>query len=146
MPCIEMAEGIELDRIVELAKIALKELPLPFPADDEEIFTAVYVYWEQAPCFVLKISGQIVGFAGLRLTKAPFSKMPMLQDYLFFVLPEHRNINNIKALCKAARDFSDSTDLPLRLDYTISGNQNTQERLLKRMGFRVAGITGVYHE
>lgn len=146
MYSIEMAEGIELVQVCALCIKSLEEIgPIYYPTDPQEVETLVYLSWESAPCYLLKHEGQIVGFAGLRLTKAPFSKQPILQDYMFYILPEHRNIRNIKALCQAARDFADTTALPLRLEYAITKNQKSQEKLLKLMGFRISGLTGSYN-
>lgn len=146
MPSIEMASPADLPEVIRLNMTALAELgeKIIYQPDIEEVSRSVFANWEQAPCFLLK-DGGIVGFAGLMLSKTYFSKFPILKDYMFFILPEHRNINNIELLCKAARDFADTTALPLVLNYIITGNQKHQERLFKRMGFKISGLTGVYN-
>lgn len=136
----------ELKRVFELNEMALDELSDHFPHSINISYANANIvkHWERAPCFLLKDGEDIVGFYGLMFSTPYCNPDPVLQDYMFYLLPKYRKLSNINLLTKSARDFSDSIGLPLFLNYQITKDLETQARLYKQSGFKINSITGVY--
>ena len=106
---------------------------------------SILLCFEKAPCFLLMDDDKIVGFYGLMETHGYCSMKPILQDYMFYILPAYRKLANILLICSAAREYAKAVNLPLYLNYQIFRHIKSHKRLMEQAGFEVTGLRGVYH-
>jgi hypothetical protein len=83
--------------------------------------------------------------AGFKLAASSYNGDYSLCDYMFYVLPEHRNIENLGALLKEAQQFSRKTKMPLRVDFLCKNDTPLRERMLRKFGFETFAVVGVFN-
>lgn len=106
----------------------------------------VVLSYHLAPCFLLVDCDNIIGIAGLTTVTSSHNGDATLSDYMFYVLPEHRSLENLSSLVEAAKEFASETDMPLILNFIVKNNHKINERLMRMHGLEVRYIAGIYHE
>lgn len=142
MPKIRIAAPEDLKDVVLLYKKGLESLGEPY--NEESVRNKVYTSYYLAPCFLVIKDDTIVGIAGLTVIRTSHDSAASLADYMFYIEPEYRSIRTLDALMEKIKDFAVSKNLPIRLDFRVSGNIEARERLLNRYGFKVQSVVGVY--
>ena len=98
-----------------------------------------------APCFLVVKNDNIIGMAGLTVVTTSHNGVAQLCDYMFYVQPEHRNINILSELVENIKEFARDSDMPIKLEFITDNDQNLRERVLKMHGFKVYSVSGIYH-
>lgn len=129
--------------VFSLYTAGLKELGKEYKED--LALNKIVNSYHLAPCFLLVIDDKICGMAGFTAVSSSHSGDASLADYMFYVQPEHRNMESLNALTKAVKDFASAHNLPVRLEFIVTNDEAVKRRLLKRHGFRVDAIIGVYN-
>ncbi len=143
MHSIEIASRKDLLRVIELFLKRGEEFDFKMfpPPDLESIIETVTKSFLKAPCFLLKVNGEIVGFAGLTLDAFGWNKhQPFLCDYMVYCLPPYRDINIAKLLYGAILEFADFHGLPVHLHYIATDRKDARLRLMRRLGFENTGF------
>lgn len=96
-------------------------------ADIIECAKVVLSAHKSVPCIVLEDDG-IIGFAGLKITKPPYSKKLQLNDYCVYVKPEKRSLRAAKMLSDACKSMADKIGLPLFMTHISGGDSSFIER------------------
>lgn len=143
MGCVRIAAPDDFDEIARLYKAGLTELGQKY--DDEKVLNKVVTSYYLAPCFLLEIDGKICGIAGFTTVTSSHSGDASLADYMFYVEPKHRNMDSLNALTGAVKDFASAHKLPVRLEFLSHDDEAVKKRLLKRHGFEIGAIIGVFH-
>jgi GNAT superfamily N-acetyltransferase len=142
---IEYAIESELPTVLRMYMNALKEIPNIGEIDPQSCAKTVYDSWLQAPCLLLKESGKIIGFAGLRLSKNLHNFAHYISEYMFYVEPEYRSVKNAKLLADGAKELSDKMGLELRFSHLLQGNDVTSKfKLMKRWGYEPYSLAVSY--
>ena len=140
---VRQAEYADIPRVIQLYKAALTELGETYM--DDRVENKVRNSYYLAPCFLLANDDKIFGMAGLTVVTAAWSNAVSLADYMFYTEKEHRSLENLSALVQACKDFAQSQNLPLRLEF-VTGKQEVRQRLFKMHGFDKTIVVGVYNE
>ena len=90
-----------------------------------------------APCFLLVINDTIVGMAGLTTVTTSHNGVATLADYMFYVLPEYRTLDNLSGLVQEIKAFAREKSMPVKLEFITDNDQKLRERVLKMHGFKV---------
>lgn len=139
---VRVATSSDIPRILDLYKKGLEEIGLEY--SESLLLKKIINSYHLAPCFVLE-EDEIVGMAGFTVVTTSHNGDARLADYMFYVLPEHRNIKSLGRLVSAAKDFAKEHDLPLRLEFISQNDEELKKRVLKMHGFEVVCIVGEYH-
>lgn len=83
--------------------------------------------------------------AGFTTVTSSFSGVVILSDYMFYIEPEHRSLENLGSLVEASKQFATETGLPIRLEFIVHDDEALRIRLLKMHGFKPRSVVGVYH-
>lgn len=141
---IRKAKSTDIPRIIELYRESLDEIGVNHL--DSLTSKVVTDNFFLAPCFVLEINGTIRGIAGLTVSFIPWSGDATLKDYIFYVEPEHRNIDNLGGLVSNCKDFADELGTPLQVSFIVNQDEELRRRILRRHGFEVVSVLGEYHD
>lgn len=142
---IRRANHKDLKRITELYIEGLKELGAK-DINPDLCYKKVETCYFLAPCFLLEIDDIIFGMWGLTTTQLPWNGSATLADYMMYLLPEYRSLDNLGGLIDEVKNFAQSVNLPLRLDFQIAdGKEAVKRRLFEMYGFKVSSIMGVYN-
>lgn len=141
---IRIADQEDFEDILRLYKAGLEELG--FEYKESLLVRKIFTSFQLAPCFLLEIDGKIRGMAGFTVTVASHSGVSTLSDYLFYIEPEYRTIDRLGGLVGEAKAFAKSHNLPLRVDFLCHGDEKAKMRLLRRNGFRLSSVVGMYNE
>ncbi len=98
-----------------------------------------------APCFLLVINGIVEGMAGLTAVTSSHNGVATLNDYMFYVNKEHRNIDNLGGLVKEIKKFAKDVNMPIKLEFLSNNDLELKKRVLEMHGFSVFSVTGVYN-
>jgi len=140
---IRTADGKDIDDILVLYRAGLDELGDKY--QDSLILNKVITSIHLAPCFLLVIDDIICGMAGLTTLVCSPSGQATLTDYMFYIRPEYRKLENFSALINATKDFAVEKSLPLRLQFTTNISEKLRRRLFDMYGFKVISVTGGYN-
>ena len=140
---IRQATASDFPRIFELYKAGLEALGLKYK--ESLLKKNIAVCYQLAPCFLVVKNDNIVGMAGFKLVTTSHDGVASLADYMFYIMPEHRNIKTLGALLDKIKDFAVTHNFPVRVDFQTNVSIEARERLLTRFGFKVSSISGVYN-
>lgn len=141
--CIKKAKADDLGEVIDLYRAGLTELGEEY--SDSLTMNKVLTSFYLAPCFLVVIDGKICGMAGLTAVTTSHDGVASLSDYMFYVLPEHRNLKTLNTLVKEVKAFAAEQKLPLRLEFVANGDEKLKERLLTMNGFKIGAVIGVYN-
>lgn len=142
---IKLASEADLPEVVRLSiegigEFDFKAANMPVP-DPQQIAMYVYKEWLTAPVFLLQKDGNNIGFWGLKLDSHWWAKEVYLTDYRFYITPCHRDINAVKLLYTAGKDFAAAHGLPLHCQMLATdGRLDARRRLMRRLGFKETGF------
>ena len=143
---IEVAKFEDVKEVIKLSLRIPKDLGiegLP-PVDIEKVSKVFYEQFEQAPIFVYRENGEIVGFVALAIEEFWWSKKPMVHDFAFYVVPGHRKLEIINALLGAMRDFAKINKMPV-VSHVLSGERTeSKQKLFERQEFSVHGFIATH--
>lgn len=139
---IREATSSELDEVLRLYKAGCDELGLEWK--ESFLVKKITESFLLAPCFLLVIDGKICGMAGFTVIKTSHNGDATLADYMFYVDPQYRNIQNLGGLVREAQSFAKSHNLSLRVEFLCNDDEALKRRLLKMHDFKVSAIVGVY--
>ena len=134
----------DIETILELYKEGIEELGIK-DSKESYLLNKILVSFYLAPCFLLEIDGNIVGMAGFTVVTIPYNGMASLADYIFYVRKEYRNIKSLGALVEAAKGFAEDNNLPLRIDFTVNDDEEVRKRLMRKFGFKINSVSGVFN-
>jgi RimJ/RimL family protein N-acetyltransferase len=80
----------------------------------------------------------IIGSIGGETMTEWYSTTPVLADYWFYVLPEHRKTAAAFKLMKAFKDIADENNIQMKVGYTL-GNDPRKDKLYEKLGFEKLG-------
>ena len=141
---IRRANKDDFPEILRLYKEGLDELGRKY--NENLLQDKIEKAYNLAPCFLLEVCGKICGMAGLTLGNDTETGRITLTEYLFYIEPEYRNFVRLCGLVEECKQFADTHDFPLRLEFQIIKKTAVHERLLRRCGFKAKAIVGVYNE
>jgi hypothetical protein len=141
---IRQAVPFDFPHIVTLYKDALIELG-ETDIKEEYLYKKIVDSFYLAPCILLVINDKICGMVGLSIQTTSHNGVASLTDYMIYVKEEHRSPANLKALIEEAKRFAKDSNMPLLLDYIVQEDTPLKERMLKKYGFSICHITGVYN-
>lgn len=136
---LRSAKEADLPQVTKWAIKGLTELGEDI--DPLKVKEKVYRSFEVAPCLI--IEGK--GFAGFTTMTDYWSDEQIIVDYQFYLEPEHRNIKNLKALCKAAQAIADHFKRKLRIQFIGCDRPQERMRLMKLCGFETVAFIGEYN-
>lgn len=111
------------------------------PIDEQKCADNVLKCWIGAPCIILELDGNKIGFAGLKSSIPEYSNQNILTEYMFYIKPENRGIREAKCLSEASKAASKELDVPLYMSHFIKGSDaGTKEKFLKRWGYKPISI------
>jgi hypothetical protein len=141
---LRQATTKDIDDILPLYKAGLEELGL---TDWKEslLVKKIINSFALAPCFLLVIDDKICGMAGFTLCITSHNGVATLSDYMFYVLPEYRNIKNLGGLVEEAKQFATVKNFPIKLEFICNNDEKLRKRVLEMHGFKVFSVTGVYN-
>ena len=142
---IRIATPQDFPTILDMYEAGLRELG-ETKLDREMMLRKIAESYNLAPCFLLENNGIIIGIAGLSIITSPWNGDASLSEYMFYVLPEHRNIKNLSALVNKSTEFASSHDLPLRLEFATETSEKIRERLFRMHNFKVCAVVGSYDD
>jgi len=136
----------DLPTVVELALKIPEEFSFEnFPSVDKaKVTEIIFSNWTDAPIFLYKIENEIVGMVGLALDTLWWSNEPVLQDYMFYIKPEHRSLKVVNALIGAMRDVAKLNDMKVITTFIASDRTDSKRKLFERKGFKESGILMTY--
>lgn len=139
---IRQATPEDIDFILDMYMRGIRELGEEGNASFmvKKILTSMQL----APCFLLVIDDIIAGMAGLTLARSSHNGVATVSDYMFYVYPKYRSLENLTGLVQESKRFADSHNLPLRLEFVANGDEKLRERLLKMHGFKICSVVGKY--
>ena len=140
---IRQATTKDISVILELYKKGLEELGC-HDWQESLLLKKVVNSFYLAPCFLLELD-EIVGMAGFTTVTTSHNGVATLNDYMFYVLPEHRNIKNLGGLVEGIKSFADEHMMPLRLEFITNNDEELRKRVFKLHGFKVCSVVGEYH-
>lgn len=115
------------------------------PVDLIKVGEFFYNNFKEAPIFVYKNpEGEILGFIGVQLTDFWWSTQEVVNDYIFYVDPKHRNIEIAGALIEAMRDFAKLNKLPVVSNVISKDRTEAKARLYTSKGFKPSGVILTY--
>jgi GNAT superfamily N-acetyltransferase len=138
---IRQATSADVDEILRLYKAGVEELGYDYK--ESLLVNKIVTSYHLAPCFLYEDNG-IKGFAGFTVNTYPHNGEPVMCEYMFYVEPEHRNIEVLGQIVKAAQDFANQNKFNLRVEFIVLGDLELKKRVLERNGFEVTGIIGVH--
>ncbi len=136
----------DLPTIVDMAlripdELGFEKLP---PKDPIKVTRQIFERWLEAPIFVYKEDGRILGMVGVTVDEMWWSTEKVLTDYVFYILPEHRSLKVMNALVGAVRDFAKLNKLPVITTFMSSDRTPAKEAIFKKKGFKHAGFIVSY--
>lgn len=133
---IRYAEYAELPLVLDMYMAALDEIKEVILSPDLLSCARVVLRsWHTAPCIIAEKDGEIIGFAGLKKTVAPYTTQAQISDYCIYVKPEHRGVKVIKLLSDACKDVSEKLGLPLFLTHIFALGKTQGSAFLDRWGY-----------
>jgi hypothetical protein len=111
--------------------------------DQRLVLNKIVNSYHLAPCFLLVIDDKICGMAGFTVVSSSHSGDASLADYMFYVEPEHRNMESLNALTGSVKAFASEHKLPVRLEFIVTDDEAAKRRLLSMHGFKVGALIGV---
>lgn len=113
--------------------------------DLEKVCEYFYSKFEEAPIFIYKNEeGKILGFVGVQIDEMWWSKEPVINDYVFYVDPDHRKPEVFEALVGALQDFSKLNKMPVISYFMANKRQKAKEKLYEKAGFKNSGFIATY--
>ena len=140
---IREATAKDIPVILDLYKKGLEELGC-FDWQESLLLKKVVNSFHLAPCFLLELD-DIVGMAGFTTVTTSHNGVATLNDYMFYVLPEYRNIKNLGGLVEGVKSFADTHGMPLRLEFLTNNDEELRKRVLKLHGFKIYSVVGTYN-
>lgn len=139
---IRKATFDDVPTILGFYKAGLKELGEDYVEAyaSNKVVNSLYL----APCFLLEVNDIVSGMAAFTMVTTSHTGVATLSDYMFYVQPEHRNIDNLSGLIEAAKGFADETGLPIRIETLTDNDEYARKRLFKMHDFKVFSVVGVY--
>lgn len=136
----------DLPTVSSLCIMGMDELGsnLPCRVSSEKLLNSILTFWACAPCILLKLGSDIIGFYGLTAFKPFYSDDAVLGDYMLYIKPEHRSYKTARKLSIAARDFAKSKGMALELNFITDKDPLTKARFLENMGAKIVGVKAVY--
>jgi hypothetical protein len=136
---VKYATPDDFERVYELLKAGVIELGENYT--DEALKHKIEVSYHLAPCILLEKDGIVIGIAGLTLKTSSWSGDASLMDYMFYVVPDHRSLDNLGRLVEASKEFASQMKLPLRLEF-VTGSEAVRKRLFAMYGFEIKAVVG----
>lgn len=101
--------------------------------------------WLESPIFVYKgEDGTIQGFVGTQVTNMWWSDDPVINDFIFYVVPEYRSLKVFNALLDALIDMGKLNDMPVICNFMSNDRTELKEKAFERKGFKKSGIIMTY--
>lgn len=137
----------DLAEVLDMYITALHEIKEYLePIAEEKCAQVVLKNWIAAPCILVEVNGEIVGFAGMRSCIPEYSNENILSEYMFYIKPEHRSVKAAKALSDAAKSAAKECGVNLYMSHFIkTSDDKTKVKFLKRWGYDPISI-GVKYE
>lgn len=111
------------------------------PISPKKCAETVMQSWLRAPCILLVKLGQIIGFAGFSSAIPKHSDSVILEEYMFYIKPEHRSLKAAKVMSDASIKMADELKLPLYMSHMLKGHDaNIKDKFLKRWGYETLAI------
>lgn len=111
------------------------------PVDIIKVNNWFFEKWLESPIFVFKgKDGKIQGFVGTQITEFWWSNKRVVNDFIFYVLPEHRSLKVFNELLRALRDFGKLNDLPVVCNFMSNDRHEIKEKAFERQGFKKSGM------
>lgn len=136
----------DLPEVLDMYMAALDEIRHEILEPDEAACARLVVHsFQTAPCVLLENDGEIAGFAGLKVTTAPYTIKRQLSEYMFYVKPAFRSMKAITALSEACKRVSDAMRLPVFLTLMLSGQKSDDKAgVLSRLGYQPIAVACSY--
>ena len=80
----------------------------------------------------------ILGTIGGALMAEWYSSVPVLGDYWFYVLPEHRDTPAAFKLVKVFKDIAKKAGVAMKMGHTL-GDDERKDKLYEKLGFTKSG-------
>ncbi len=112
--------------------------------DITKVTEMIFTRWLEAPIFVYKEDGKILGMVGVMVDELWWSNEKILVDYVFWIEPEHRNLKIMNALIGAVRDFATLNKLPAITTFMSKDRTEAKAELFRRKGYKNAGFIASY--
>lgn len=138
---IRKATPEDFNDILLMLKAGITELGEEYK--ESCLLNKIAVSYYLAPCFLLVVNDNICGMAGLTVKNSSWSGNATLMDYMFYIKPEHRDLDNLGGLVEKSKEFARENSLPLRLEF-ISGSEKVRKRLFDMHGFEIKAVVGYY--
>lgn len=141
---VRQATNHDLPEILRLYKAGLDELGCD---DWKETFLIKKITesFLLAPCFLVENDGKVYGIAGLTLVITSHNGVATLMDYMFYVVPDKRNIDVLGGLMEEIKQFAIASNLPVKLEFVCNDDEALRKRLFKRYGFHPKSVTGYFN-
>lgn len=141
---IRKATPSDIPYVLELYTKGLNEIGYD-NIKESYLLNKVITSYHLAPCFLLEVEDEIVGMAGLTVYIQPWSGEATLNDYIFYMKPEHRNTRNLGGLVDNCKEFAKEKGIPLRVNFIVNNDEDLRKRVLKKHGFEVKSVLGEYN-
>ena len=136
---VRYAEKEDLGRVAHLVIKGIKDIGVENIRQDY-VINAVIVNYSIAPCLCLWGDDELVGVVPLKISSNYWSDEKYLTSLMYFVLPKHRSLPNLKLLTKSITDFASLHGLPYRDNFMGADKNDARRRLMRRNGFKEIGI------
>lgn len=132
------ADESDLSTVYKLYMAALQEIKeYVLQPDAEKCAGVVARAFYSAPCVLIELNGEIIGFAGLQRVTPAYSNEKHLEEYMFYIKPEHRSLKAAKALSDGAKAVANEQQLPLYMRHMVkTSDVSNKEKFLRRWGYR----------
>ena len=138
---VRIANTSDIPYIVHLCKEALEESGIEY--SEKYLFKKIVNSYHLAPCFLYEKDGNIEGLAGFTTAINAYSGKAIMSEYMFYIRDKHRNIESLRGLVDAAKDFALDNNMDLRVEFIVVDDLQKRKRLLEHFGFKVTGLVGV---
>lgn len=132
----------DLAEVLDMYITALNEIQDYIePISVQKCAALVFKNWLGAPCILLEKAGEKIGFAGFASAIPQYSDATIMQEYMFYIKPEHRSLKAAKLMSDKAQEAADECGVPLYMSHMIfEHDTQKKETFLKRWGYKVLSI------
>lgn len=138
---VRIANTSDIPHIMHLCKEGLSEVGIDY--NEKYLFKKIVNSYHLAPCFLYEKDGNIEGLAGFTIAINAYNGKAIMSEYIFYIRDKHRNIESLRGLVDAAKDFALDNSMDLRVEFIVVDDLQKRKRLLEHFGFKVTGLVGV---
>lgn len=140
------AEIDELPSVLVMYMAALDEIKDHILQPDiERCADEVITSWAKAPCVILEDKGEIIGFAGLKTLIAPYTNVPQISEYMFYIKKQFRSMKAAKTLSNGVKAVADKFKMPLFMLHMLNDSTiKDKDKFLRRWGYTPFALSVTY--